>query len=53
MQSTYAAPTKVLVSSASLAAVCLIFSLLGLAISEIVIPYEPAQSFGWVIAHLE
>jgi hypothetical protein len=55
MQSTYAVPTKVspLIVSTSLAAVCLLFSLLGLAISLIVISHIPAGDFGWVIAHLE
>jgi hypothetical protein len=54
MQSTYAVPTEVSppIVSTSLAAVCL-FSLLGLAISLIVIPHIPSGDLGWVIANLE
>jgi hypothetical protein len=55
MQSTYTASAEVppLVASTSLAAVCLIFSLLGLAISLIVIPHIPAADLAWITAHLE
>jgi hypothetical protein len=47
----YAAPTE-LILSPSLVAVGL-FCLIGLAISVIVIPYIPAEDFGWIVAHLE
>jgi hypothetical protein len=57
MQSSYAvhteyvAPTQLSLSP-SLVAVGL-FCLVGLAISMIVIPYIPAEDFGWIVAHLE
>jgi hypothetical protein len=47
----YAAPTQLSLSP-SLVAVGL-FCLVGLAISMIVIPYIPAEDFGWIVAHLE
>ena len=57
MQSSYAVPTEYagpteLILSRSLVAVGL-FCLIGLAISVIVIPYIPAEDFGWIVAHLE
>ena len=55
MQSTYTAPAELspLAASTSLAAVCLIFSLVGLTISLIVIPHIPAADLAWITAHLE